>query len=125
MKSILIFSLVLLFAACSTNTETFKHSPADTSKTLALYHIGQQAKVDLVFRIAKDTFMFSAVDSLTTKKQWTRDTTYFVPIIDSARGLLFVPYPKEFILIDGGKNVDSLMKKFNLHFPGADSTKKK
>lgn len=127
MKTIILTLSTLLLFSCSNNkSATFDHSKPDTSKQLLLYKLPDStAKVELGFRIIKDTFKFTSIDSTTLAKRWVKDTIYFIPIVDSARGLLFVPYPSQYILIDGGKNVDSIFKKHKLHFPKPDSTKVK
>lgn len=126
MKKVLFLVLsTALIIACNSNSG-FKHSPADTTKTLALYRSGakgDEAKVELVYKIRKDSLMWVTVDqdsnTVNNKKKWARAVLYFVPVLDTAKKLVFVPYPKEGILIDGEKNVDSIFKIYKLHFATA------
>lgn len=131
MKKVLFLIVsTALMIACN-RYSGFKHSPADTTKTLALYRSGakgDEAKVELVYKIRKDSLMWVNVDhdstTITDKRKWARATLYFVPVLDTAKKLVFVPYPKEGILIDGEKNVDSIFKIYKLHFPTAIDTSK-
>lgn len=124
-QTIIILAFSVLFFSCSNKTAQSSHSKPDTIKTLLLYSMpGNVAKVELGFRIIKDSVKFVMTDNETQKKTLTKDTIYFVPYVDSARGLLFVPHPKELILVDGGKNIDSIFSKYKLHFPAADTTNK-
>lgn len=133
MKKVFLIALSALILSCNSKSDEFKHTPADTTKTLALYRLGakgDEAKVELVYKIRKDSLMWITVDqdsnTVNNKKKWGRAVLYFVPVIDSAKKLVFVPYPKEGILIDGEKNVDSIFKLYKLHFATAiDTTKLK
>lgn len=125
MKKLILLAIVATLFSCNNNSN-FKHSKSDTVKTLALYRIGKDAKVELVYRVDKDSLTWVPnSDSTQADKKMQRVSIYFVPIMDSIKGLMFVPYPKEGILIDGHKNVDSIFKATGIHFPQGDTTKRK
>lgn len=81
---------------------------------------------DIVFRVSKDSFMFSLMDSTTLKKSWVRAKDYYIPIVDTVRnadgslGLDSIGRPKiatQYILINSAAvikdmdiDLDSIIK---------------
>jgi hypothetical protein len=88
-KSLICFSLaglILIGANCGGGSQTFKHQPNDTIKTLALWWEGKNGfKYDVVYRITIDSLAFVDKDSTTKVKKWTRIPTYYIPITDTIR----------------------------------------
>lgn len=129
MKRVLFLSLVTaaLLTACNSKSSNYKAAHPDTVKTLALYRSGPgglEAKVELVYRIDKDSLSWKINDDSTkADKSMQRVSQYYVPILDSAKKVIYIPYPAEYILIDGRKNVDSIFKAYKLHFPYVDTSK--
>lgn len=118
--AILTFSILLF--SCSNRSASVSNGKDDTTRTLLAYRLPDSSfHIELGWRITKavQQFKITDSDSTTAKKQLVRDSFYLVPNPDSARigKLVWAFCPKEFILIDGGKNVDTLFKKYSLHFP--------
>lgn len=78
-KTILILSLFL--ASCGSSSIKPHDAKSDTTTTLILYlNTAFNARIDLAYRIIKDTFSFDTVNAETAKRVWKKDTLYFVPI---------------------------------------------
>lgn len=110
-----LITIIVSFFFCKNKSATV-HSTGevrDTSKILACYiHFKtKEIRYDMLYMVTKDTFVFKSVDSLTQKKQLTRDTLFFVPdrIQDSTVNgkvkTLYIPVPRESVSIE--RNVDS------------------
>lgn len=119
MKTIIAIITVLILFSCGNNTtKQATTSKSDTSRTLLAYRLLDSSfHIELGWRITREGLRISPDDSL--KNIYGKDSIYLVPNPDSAKvGKLRWSYcPKELILIDGGKNIDSLFKKHTLHFP--------
>ena len=124
-RAILILMAVVTFVSCETKKSVNVIPKSDTIKTLAIYMYNKNISYAVIYRITKDTFRMAPVDSLTSKKQWVKDTMYFIPIQDTVRDekgkprldslgkFKFVenyyPYRNDLIWLDAGKNIDSLI----------------
>lgn len=128
-KKVFIFCFLLVLFSCSSKSDNnkFVHSAPDTIRTLALYMRGPgKPMYDVVFRVSKDSFMFSLMDSTTLKKSWVRAKDYYIPIVDTVRnadgslGLDSIGRPKiatQYILINSAAvikdmdiDLDSIIK---------------
>jgi len=117
MKSFL--SILLLFLiSCNNKSGEYKFSRPDTIKTLAPYIDFSKKEITsgAIFLIAKDSFIFAQTDTVTFRKQWVRDTTFFLPTLvndtthkDSLgnfkKQLMYMPTIKAAVAI--GFNLDS------------------
>lgn len=132
--------LVILFSCKSNSGKSFRPSPPDTSRAFIVYlpkGVGGEIASAWAWRVRKDTFAFVDLDTLTKKKRWTRNTDYYVIIVDTLRnrqtgqyvldstgnkqvGPVQVYYPPQFILFDTNKNIDSML----LLYGPKDTTKK-
>ena len=108
------------------HSASFRHSPADTVKTLVIYSKDKLPVHDIAFRVDKDSFMFVGIDSATFKKKWTRAHDYYIPVPDTIRdatghpkkdstgkyqmGTFYYPVVSQIIWADMGLNLDSLVK---------------
>lgn len=74
--------LLMLIASCGSRHSATKQHPSDTLYTVRTFVAfpDPTVKFDAVYRVTKDTFEYKDLDSLTKTKQWSRDTTYFIPI---------------------------------------------
>lgn len=66
---------------------TFNHLPADTVRTAITYIDvqSQSGRLEIVFRIAKDTSYLDSIAPNTYKKIERRDSFYYVPVWIAAR----------------------------------------
>jgi hypothetical protein len=124
-RAIIILMAVVTFVSCETKKSVNVIPKSDTIKTLAIYMYNKNLSYAVIYRITKDTFRMAPVDSLTSKKQWVKDTMYFIPIQDTVRDekgkprldsmgkQMFIenyyPYRNDLVWLDAGKNIDSLI----------------
>jgi hypothetical protein len=123
MKPLLATIVLSVLISCS-NSSSFKKSTPDTTKTVAVYTNRAGALfIDYVVRVASDSFMLVSTDTTTSevvsKRKWVRDTSYFVPLVDTLRDaankpvldsngkstlrLWWVPSDKKYIIQDFNK----------------------
>lgn len=84
MKYILISAAFLFFSCYSKDKSTnVKKSKSDTTKVLAVFKVGNKWNIDTSFRITKDTFKLSKIDTAqqSAKMVWQKDTVYFIPLV--------------------------------------------
>lgn len=139
--SILTGVIILFISSCNnkSSSDSGHDSKPDTAHILAYYFSPDSTEhTEFVFRITKEEFRFAFKDSTSSSlnfaKKWVIDTTYYVPVLDTLRdsigkakfdnngkiqtGITYKgPYPNQFILVDGIKNIDTLRKKYHLHPP--------
>ena len=134
MKQLSALITLFFILSCGNKSETsFKKSPTDTIKTLAIYSKGKDGiAYDVVYRIGVDSLMFVDMDSTTKKKKWSRYYKYFIPINDTARnekgipqkdslgkyqsGIRYYPFYPGAIIKDVNINIDSLVKNYKPNF---------
>jgi hypothetical protein len=138
MKNLLrLFVLLTCSAFLSCNESHSNEIPklttksSDTIKTVLAYPQNGQLIINVGFRIIRDTTVLTTKDSVTFTKTWTKDTTYFIPITDTVRDKQMKPkldsithkptlttyyYPvlKKTILLDGNKDIPTILKENNL-----------
>ncbi len=111
-KTISLLLSITILISCNNHTD-FKQSKADTVTTWADFIIPTSWKKDsinpgaykaVIFRLAKDTFLFDTLNANNLKKIWKRDTSYFIPIVKSDTTKFYF-LPKEYILKDFNKNI--------------------
>jgi hypothetical protein len=125
MKIIILVTACLLAISCNNNS---KHVQTKDIRivTVARYATTEWTKSaeGLVIKIIKDTFSYqnseNSSDQITLKKNWYRDSFYFVPtedtvkengkiVLDSLKKpkkqLSYHYLPKELLLIDYNKNI--------------------
>lgn len=128
MKKLLIPITIFLTSCGAVTDKEYKLSKRDTSVVACLYVYNQKdLKVDLVYRLIKDTIGFTKIDEETLKRLPHRDTTYYAPVPDTLRDAngqpvkdslgnymwtsVYLLLPKKFFLRDLGsvnKLIDSL-----------------
>jgi hypothetical protein len=143
MRLILVVCLLAsIVTSCHNSSSNAIPKRADTIRTLVLYSSpdGKELRMDVVRRITRDTLKYVDEDSMTRKKRWTKDTVYYLPatvnVLDSVtkqpkkdsaghivQRACYAIVPPAIVLIDAGKNVDSIGRIF--FGVNADSTKKK
>jgi hypothetical protein len=84
MKTISILSLsVILFSCNNPTTQSYKHSVPDTVLVDAIFRYNNYDYLGLIVRLTRDSLKYKTQsDSSTLKKEWVRDTAYFVQIND-------------------------------------------
>lgn len=128
-RAIIILMAVVTFISCETKKTVNIIPKSDTMKTLCIYWYKNEPIYSVIFRVTKDTFKMVAVDNETSKKKWTKDTVYFIPVTDTVRDVKGLPlrdtlgaykfltqyftYPNNLIWLDANQNIDSLMKAKN------------
>lgn len=89
MKHCLFFLSIIILSSCGSSTAPdFKKTPPDTIFTTVLYAhnwANNNYRIVTAEKIIKDTFKLIQVDSMTQTKQWSRDSTYTIPFVDTAR----------------------------------------
>jgi len=116
--------LITLFVSCN-KSSSFKHSPSDTTKTIAIYYIpGKGIKYSDVYRVDKDSLDWVDKDKKTKVKKWNRSSMYFIPQVDTQKiaGVVkkdslgnpvllinYYPIPNQFLLKDMFIDIDSLL----------------
>lgn len=126
------FGFVMLINSCGAKSETeYKKNAPDTTVTFInfvtpldwakSYNIDPNQSIDrIAWRLTKDTFAYTSIDTNTITKTWIRDTTYAIqinvptidslnkPILDTAGKPKLQPiFPllnKRFVLHDYNKN---------------------
>jgi hypothetical protein len=83
MKYILILAVVL--TSCYSKNQAHVRSKTDTAHVSVIYAVDSEWKKDSAFRVIKDTFRLSGVDTAkgNAKMAWYKDTVYFLPFKDS------------------------------------------
>jgi hypothetical protein len=124
-----IAALLILGAFLFFNNKSgskYVYSKSDTTLTEVKYIVDDWNKpvTGPVFRITKDTFSYDNVghstDEITIKKQWHRDSMYFIPMVDTLKQNGKVLYdslkkplakinfhyiPRDFVLQDYNKHI--------------------
>lgn len=113
---------VLILDKCSSKTDEYKKTPADTTQTfvnivvpLSWQKLGIQGNTSvttLSWRLTKDTLLFDSTDANTLTKKWKRDTTYAFEIHLTPKdttgnkrdSVTYAFLPPKFILTDYNKN---------------------
>lgn len=129
--SLFVAILVFVFFLFKPNKSStgFKRNPPDTIRTAVLYYFPPQKgyRLEVVYRISKDSFDYFDLDSTTKKKTWSRVKTYYVPVLDTLRNefgkpiidsatkkvKFFTFYPElgaKFVKSDMNINMDSLLR---------------
>lgn len=91
MKIIMIvltaFLFSCLFFCYGKNESAYVLKPADTTRVIKAFISSPRREImfDMVFRVTKDSFDYIDADSLTKKKKFFRDTTYYVFRVDSTK----------------------------------------
>jgi hypothetical protein len=91
MKKMLLFALttcLLFLTNCNNNkTESFKHSPNDTLKTVAVYMMGNEGELryGYTYKVLCDTMTMVKKDSNSMELKWGRDSLYYIPLVDTIR----------------------------------------
>lgn len=92
-KMIAVLAIVLSACGATSKKETASVTRAkpDTVRTVAMYALGNtgQIRIDEVYRVSKDSVQQVVKDSsgstVSYEKKVVRDTTYWVPIVDTLR----------------------------------------
>ncbi len=82
-----LLAIILLASCHAPKTSGVKGKP-DTTRVEVFYRLGKSARLDSSFRIIKDTFRLSGIDTTAGQADmsWVKDTTYFIPVVtDTAK----------------------------------------
>ena len=82
-NSIIVLTVIALYSCTNQRDDKQPFKPAlDTSKVQVVYKLGEW-RLDSAFRVVKDTFMLSSIDSSqgAAKMEWKKDTVYFIPVV--------------------------------------------
>jgi hypothetical protein len=89
MKYAAIVVMTIFFFSCNEiGSVNFKKQPADTVMTTILYahnFMYNDYRAATVQKIIMDTFAEVSIDSFITKKEWTRDSVYYIQLSDTAK----------------------------------------
>lgn len=117
--SVILLSAILF--SCGSNKPTKPPAiKSDTSRVLGFFIDFEKKDIrfDLLWMIERDTlaFQFTDKDSSTLKKDWVKDTAFFVPktFTDSAGKTSSVGVPVNFETVSIERNADSAIRKLSL-----------